>query len=280
MAVYAIGDVQGCYDELQGLLEQIDFDTRKDQLWFAGDLVNRGPRSLETLRFVRSLNAVTVLGNHDLHLLASACDPRRRKRKDTLHAVFEAPDANELLDWLRQQPLLHHDDTLGYTLVHAGLPPQWDLATAQACAGEVEAVLRSDRYGEFFTVMYGNEPGTWSPTLKDWERLRFITNCFTRLRYCDSNGRLALEEKGPPGSQPQHLRPWFDWPGRNSRNMRIVFGHWSTLGPHDAPGIHALDTGCLWGGTLTACRLDTSEPQRFEYNCPGACKPGLKKKTS
>jgi bis(5'-nucleosyl)-tetraphosphatase (symmetrical) len=279
MAVYAIGDIQGCYAELLGLLEQIGFDERDDRLWFAGDLVNRGPHSLETLRFVRSLNAVTVLGNHDLHLLASACDPRQRKRKDTLQAILEAPDADELLTWLRHQPLLHHDATLDYTMVHAGLALQWNLATAQACAGEVEAVLRSDRYPEFFSAMYGNEPASWSPALKGWERLRFITNCFTRLRYCDGSGRLALEKKGPPGSQPAHLRPWFDWPQRNSRDLRIVFGHWSTLGAFDAPGIHALDTGCLWGGKLTACRLDTAVPQRFEYDCPGACKPGLKKKT-
>jgi len=277
MAVYAIGDVQGCFDELQALLDQIDFDPRRDSLWFAGDLVNRGPSSLETLRFARSLNAVTVLGNHDLHLLAAACMPGERKRKDTLQAIFEAPDAGQLLDWLRHRPLLHHDEALGYTLLHAGLPPQWDLATARACANEVEQVLRSDRYEQFFAAMYGDEPDLWSPALQGQERLRFIVNCFTRLRYCDSSGRLALEEKGPPGSQPPHLRPWFDWPQRNSRDMRILFGHWSTLGAYDAPGIHALDTGCLWGGKLTACRLDTSAAQRFEYDCPGALKPELKK---
>lgn len=279
MAVYAIGDLQGCFDELLALLELIAFDARHDQLWFAGDLVNRGPRSLETLRFVRSLNAVTVLGNHDLHLLASAGIPQRRKRKDTLQAIMEAPDARQLLDWLRHQPLLHHDAKLGYTLVHAGLPPQWDLATARACAGEIEQVLRSDKYTEFLAAMYGNDPNIWSPALKGLERLRFITNCFTRLRYCDSNGRLALEEKGPPGSQPQHLRPWFDWPDRKSRTMKMLFGHWSTLGAYDAPGIHALDTGCLWGGKLTALRLDKTVPQRFEYDCPGACRPGLEQTT-
>lgn len=277
MAVYAIGDIQGCYDELLGLLELIGFDASRDQLWFAGDLVNRGPRSLETLRLVHALQAVTVLGNHDLHLLASACIARQRKRKDTLQAILEAPDAELLMDWLRRQPLLHHDAMLGYTLVHAGLPPQWDLPTAQACAREVEAVLRGDNYAAFFAEMYGNEPGTWSPALQGIERLRFITNCFTRLRYCDSNGRLALEEKGPPGSQPAHLRPWFEWPQRNSRDLRILFGHWSTLGAHDAPGIQALDTGCLWGGKLTACRLDTPVPQRFAFDCPGARAPEVRK---
>ena len=273
MAVYAIGDIQGCYDELLELLDLIGFDPRQDRLWFAGDLVNRGPQSLETLRFVRSLDAVAVLGNHDLHLLAAACDPRQLKRKDTLHAILEAPDAAELLEWLRCRPLLHHDETLGYTMIHAGLPPQWDLNTALACAAEVERVLRGDGYRAFFAEMYGNEPATWSASLKGTARLRFITNCFTRLRYCDSDGRLALEEKGPPGSQRAHLMPWFEVPWRNSRDMRVLFGHWSTLGAHDAPGIHALDTGCLWGGSLTAMRLDAGEAQRFEYSCPGRARP-------
>jgi len=275
MAVYAIGDIQGCYDELLGLLDLIGFDARHDRLWFAGDLVNRGPHSLETLRFVRSLEAVTVLGNHDLHLLASACDPRQRKRKDTLQAILEAPDAEDLLDWLRARPLLHHDEMLGYTLVHAGLPPQWDLATAMACAREVEQVLCGDSYRAFLADMYGNEPATWSTSLKGTERLRFITNCFTRLRYCDSDGRLALEEKGPPGSQPPELIPWFEVPGRRSSGMRILFGHWSTLGARDSPGVHALDTGCLWGGRLTACRLESSGTRRFEYSCPGRARPVL-----
>lgn len=277
MAVYAIGDVQGCFDELQALLGLIDFNPRQDQLWFAGDLVNRGPHSLEVLRFVRSLNAVTVLGNHDLHLLASACIPGRRKRKDTLQNIIDAADAGDLLDWLRHRPLLHHDATLGYTLIHAGLPPQWDLETARTCAAEVEQVLRGDDYAAFFAAMYGNQPDLWDPMLTGWERLRFITNCFTRLRYCERNGRLALEEKGPPGSQPQQLVPWFECEGRRSHDLSILFGHWSTLGAYDAPGIHALDTGCLWGGQLTAVRLDRNPPERAEYPCPGALKPTLTK---
>lgn len=276
MAVYAIGDVQGCFDELQSLLELIDFKPGLDQLWFAGDLVNRGPKSLEVLRFIRSLNAVSVLGNHDLHLLACAHIPGQRKRKDTLTHILDAPDAAQLLDWLRHQPLLHHDTTLGYTLVHAGLPPQWDLETASACSAEVEQVLRGDGYVEFLNAMYGNKPDVWTPALTGWERLRFITNCFTRLRYCDSGGRLALEEKGPPDSQPKHLKPWFEWNSRKSRNMNILFGHWSTLGAYDAPGIHALDTGCLWGGQLTALRLDSADAERIEYPCPGAATPGQK----
>jgi len=275
MAVYAIGDVQGCFDELQALLDLIDFEPGRDRLWFAGDLVNRGPRSLETLRFVRSLGAVSVLGNHDLHLLAAASIPGRLKRKDTLQQIIDAPDAHELLDWLRHRPLLHYDETLGYTLIHAGLPPQWDLEAARACAGEVEAVLRSDGYVDFLNAMYGNEPNLWNPALAGPERLRFITNCFTRLRYCDAEGRLALDEKGPPGRQPEYLKPWFEWKERKSRNINIVFGHWSTLGAHDAPGIHALDTGCLWGGQLTALRLGTANTERIEYPCPGAATPAL-----
>ena len=275
MAVYAIGDIQGCFDEFEALLEHINFNPRQDKLWLAGDLVNRGPRSLETLRFAHRHNVVTVLGNHDLHLLASAYIPKHRKQKDPLAPILEADDGDRLLDWLRHQPLLHHDKTSGYTMIHAGLPPQWDLKTAKNSAGEVEQVLRSDNYTDFFKVMYGNKPGKWKSSLEGWDRLRFITNCFTRLRYCDDKGHLALEEKGPPGSQPKHLKPWFEWPQRKSRNMKIIFGHWSTLGAYDAPGIHALDTGCLWGGTLTALRLDKATPKRIEYNCPGVKKPAL-----
>jgi len=279
MAVYAIGDIQGCFDELLGLLEKIRFDAGNDRLWFAGDLVNRGPKSLQTLRFLRELDVITVLGNHDLHLLASTHIPRHRKRRDTLQQIMDADDGAELLDWLRRQPLLHHDPASGYTLIHAGLPPQWDLATARSCAAEVEAVLRGDDYQDFLADMYGNQPDTWRDDLRGMERLRFTTNCLTRLRYCDRHGRMALGEKGPPGSQPAHLKPWFAWPQRNSRDMNILFGHWSTLGALDAGGIHALDTGCLWGGTLTALRLDCDPPQRITYNCPTLQKPGLDRKS-
>jgi bis(5'-nucleosyl)-tetraphosphatase (symmetrical) len=274
MAIYAIGDVQGCFDELQALLDKISFEPRHDTLWFAGDLVNRGHKSLETLQFLHHINAVTVLGNHDLHLLASAHIPKYRKHKDTLEQVIHAPEGAQLLDWLRHQPLLHHDHHSGYTLIHAGLPPQWDLDTAKRCAAEVEKVLRGKRYVEFLGEMYGNHPNVWSESLDGWERLRFITNCLTRLRYCDTNGHLALEQKGPPRSQPRHLKPWFEWPHRKSRDMKILFGHWSTLGAYEAPGIHALDTGCLWGGSLTALRLDHNPPQRIELDCPGVRKPG------
>lgn len=275
MACYAIGDIQGCYDELLALLERIGFEPERDRLWFVGDLVNRGPKSLETLRFVKGLGdaGLTVLGNHDLHLLAAAWYPRNVRRKDTLHAILDAPDRGELLDWLRCQPLLHHDDQLGYTLLHAGLPPQWDLADAQARAGEVESVLCSHRIGDFLARMYGNEPDRWSDDLEGQDRLRFITNCFTRLRYCTPDGRLVLEPKGAPGSQPAGAFPWFEIEARRSRDLNIVFGHWSTLGQRDDPGIFPLDTGCLWGGQLTALRLD-GEPRWHRLDCPGAMHPG------
>ncbi|MGA7800761.1 MAG: symmetrical bis(5'-nucleosyl)-tetraphosphatase [Gammaproteobacteria bacterium] len=274
MATYAIGDVQGCFDELQALLDKIRFDPAADRLWFCGDLVNRGPKSLEVLRFVRELGAraVTVLGNHDLHLVAVARDPGCANPKDTLVPVLEAPDCTELIDWLRELPLVHHDAELGFTMVHAGLVPQWDLQTALRCSAELQAVLQGEDCGVFLDHMYGNQPRAWSDDLRGWARLRFITNCCTRLRYCDDQGRLALKAKGPPGSQPPGYRPWFEIPHRASRGLRIVFGHWSTLGRTDAAGIFSLDTGCVWGGELTALRLDGA-PQRVSLPCAGCAEP-------
>ncbi|HWP94996.1 MAG TPA: symmetrical bis(5'-nucleosyl)-tetraphosphatase [Gammaproteobacteria bacterium] len=258
MAVYAIGDIQGCHDELRALLARLDFDPQRDRLWFTGDLVNRGPHSLAVLRFVKALGerAVTVLGNHDLHLLAVAAGARPLKARDTFGDVLAAPDREPLLEWLRHRPLLHHDESLGWTLVHAGLPPQWDLAQARACAAELEAVLRGPHWREFLHEMYGNEPDRWSDTLTGKARLRFIVNAFTRLRYCSADGRLDLATKLAPGSQPEGFMPWFEVPGRASAVLRIVFGHWSTLGPVTAPNLLPLDTGCVWGGALTARRLD------------------------
>jgi bis(5'-nucleosyl)-tetraphosphatase (symmetrical) len=275
MAVYAIGDLQGCFDELQALLDKISFDPVEDQLWFTGDLVNRGPKSLETLRFIHDLGpaAVTVLGNHDLHLLASAYGSRMDHAKDTLKPVLAAPDREELIDWLRRQPLLHHNAALGFTLVHAGLPPQWDLQLAQCCATEVETVLRSDGIGDFLANMYGNKPKQWSGKLTGHDRLRFIINCFTRLRFCDTDGRLDLKSKGAPGSQPDNYLPWFEIPSRASKNLNIIFGHWSTLGLRNDPGVYPIDSACLWGGQLTALRIDT-EPERIDLPCPGQQKPG------
>ena len=275
MAVYAIGDIQGCYEELQSLLELIQFNPQRDQLWFAGDLVNRGPKSLETLRFIKGLGdrAASVLGNHDLHLIAAAHGYPINPDDHTLDAILRAPDRDELIDWLRRQPLLHHDDTLGYTMIHAGLPPQWDLALAQQCAHEVESALRGDNVVDFIEHMYGNKPRHWSNKLSGWKRMRFTVNCLTRLRFCDDQGRLALKYKGPPGSQPPEYRPWFELPDRKSRDLNIVFGHWSTLGKRDDPGIFPLDTACLWGGELTALRLDTT-PQWFGLPCSGRQTPG------
>lgn len=275
MAVYAIGDIQGCFDELQALLELIRFNPADDCLWFAGDMVNRGPKSLQTLRFIHDLghSAVCVLGNHDLHLIAMSLGHKLSNDDHTLDAILAAPDRDELIQWLRQQPLLHHDETLDFTMIHAGLPPQWDLTLAQHCAREVETVLRSDELPDFIEHMYGNKPKRWSDTLSGWGRLRFIINCFTRLRFCDADGRLKLKYKGPPGSQPPEYLPWFELPARKSRDMDIVFGHWSTLGPRSDPGIYPLDTACLWGGELTALRID-STPQWFRLPCAGQQVPG------
>lgn len=275
MAVYAIGDVQGCYDSLQYLLERLQFDPTADTLWFTGDLVNRGPASLATLRFVKGLGerAITVLGNHDLHLLAVAEGLQPANGKDeTLGEVLAAPDREALLAWLRTRPLLHTDAALGATLIHAGLPPQWDLAAARARAGEVEAVLRGPDYREFFRHMYGDQPDRWVESLHGWERLRFIVNCFTRLRYCTAEGVLCLGHKGPPGTQPAECLPWFDCPDRRSAGTRIVFGHWSTLGLQLRDDVCALDTGCLWGGELTALRVD-GPPQLCGVKCPESRTP-------
>ncbi len=258
MAVYAIGDVQGCYDALMKLLEEFKFDPADDKLWFAGDLVNRGHDSLAVLRFVKGLGkrAVCVLGNHDLHLLAiSQGNHRHHGRDSTLLPVLDAPDFPELMEWLRHLPLMHYSKKRECALLHAGLPPQWDIATALKRAGEVEAVLRGARFGEFMMHMYGDEPERWNDSLEGWDRLRFIVNCLTRLRYCDCNGRLALHEKGRPGSQDPRFHPWYAVPGRRSAGQTVLFGHWSTLGYREAGSTHALDSGCVWGGRLSALKV-------------------------
>ncbi|MGE5240890.1 MAG: symmetrical bis(5'-nucleosyl)-tetraphosphatase [Bacteroidota bacterium] len=270
MSVYAIGDVQGCYRALRALLVEIQFDPARDRLWFTGDLVNRGPQSLEVLRFVRDLDerAICVLGNHDLHLLAVASGAAKLKKHDTLHEILSAPDRDDLLHWLRTRPLLHHDAELDYTLIHAGLLPSWDLAEARRLAREVEAALQNDSHGDFFKHMYGDLPDHWNETLSGYDRLRVIVNAFTRLRYCDLEGCMDLRFKGSPGIQPADLLPWFQLPARRSRNLRIIFGHWSTLGRWRGDGVVCLDSGCLWGHTLTAARLD-SQPINFSsVDCP------------
>jgi bis(5'-nucleosyl)-tetraphosphatase (symmetrical) len=263
MSTYAIGDIQGCHLELLSLLDEINFNANKDRLWFTGDLVNRGPNSLETLRFVKQLEdrAITVLGNHDLHLLAIANgQPQYMHKKDTLEDILAAEDREELLTWLRQLPLLHQDKELGFTLIHAGLPPQWTLEQASAYALEVEKVLAGDNYLEYFANMYGNTPDIWSEDLKGWDRLRVITNYFTRLRYCDLSGRMEFKEKTSPGNQPTPYLPWFEIKNRFSRDQKLLFGHWAALRNYEIDyklhNVYPLDTGCLWGGELTALRLE------------------------
>jgi len=263
MATYAVGDVQGCAAELEALLEHLDFSPARDRLWFVGDLVNRGPRSLDVLRFVFGLGdaAVVVLGNHDLHLLAMARGHTSLRDQDrSLRQVLEARDRKPLLDWLQSRSMLHHDAALGVTMLHAGLPPQWDVATARHCAGELEQALRSDRSGALFEKMYGNEPDLWRDDLEGADRLRFIVNALSRLRACDADGRMLLRFKGPLDRLPAGAVPWFRAAGRRSTGARIVCGHWSALGYLDEAGVLALDTGCVWGGTLTAQRLDTPSP--------------------
>ncbi len=261
MAVYAIGDIQGCYDPLRRLLDLLRFDPTSDQLWLVGDLINRGPHSLEVLRLVHGLGerAIVVLGNHDLTLLAVAAGQVKLKRKDTFHSILDAPDHDELLDWLRFCPLLHHDPALGFTMVHAGLPPQWDLALAQRCAAEVEAALRGPGYGEFLGRMFGVEPRRWREDLTGYDRLRFSVNALTRMRFCTVDGTLSFAEKGSLGSQKPELLPWFAVPGRRNADLNIVFGHWAALGYYRAPGLYALDSGCVWGNRLTAIQLDASD---------------------
>ena len=262
MATYAIGDVQGCYRELVALLKVVEFDRERDRLWFVGDLVNRGPQSLEVLRFVFELGrcATTVLGNHDLHLLAAAAGTRPSKRKDTFDDVLDAPDRDPLLDWLRHRSLFYHDESVGFAMLHAGLPPQWTIAHASARAAEVESVLRSDRHPELFRNMYGDRPDRWTDRLEGWDRLRFVINALTRMRYVAADAGLDLHETGPPGTQGPGLIPWFEASRRSSRGTPIVFGHWATLQLHEPISarheVFHLDTGCVWGGRLSALRLD------------------------
>lgn len=277
MATYAVGDIQGCYDELRALLDRIGFDPARDRLWSVGDLVNRGPHSLAVLRFFRQLGerAVVVLGNHDLHLLAVAAGVARQRGTDTLTAVLTAPDRDELLDWLRHRPVLHYDPDKAFAVLHAGLPPQWDLATAQARAHELEQALREAPAHEWLGALYGDQPDRWDDGLQGVDRLRFIVNCFTRLRYCTSDGRLLLKEKSLLDHQPPTAWPWFRVPGRRSATTRIICGHWSTLGYRAEHNVWALDSGCLWGGRLTALRVRRARPLKVvALDCVGYLRPG------
>jgi bis(5'-nucleosyl)-tetraphosphatase (symmetrical) len=269
MALYAIGDLQGCNDELGALLKAVRFSADRDRLWFVGDLVNRGPDSLGVLRRIRSLGdaATVTLGNHDLHLLAVAFGSARIRSDDTLTETLAAPDRDALLEWLAGRPLFHEDRALNVCMLHAGLPPQWDLTLARQCAREVENVLQRDPQ-KLFQRLYGDQPDRWDPALEGEGRLRFIVNCFTRLRYVDTDGRLALRVKGSPKKvQSQSLIPWFEAREARWRGARLVFGHWSTLGFFNNEDVTGLDTGCVWGGTLTALRLDDPGARPVQVPC-------------
>lgn len=268
MATYAIGDVQGCNTELQALLAQLRFNGASDRLWFVGDLVNRGPASLEVLRFVRGLGgrAVVVLGNHDLHLLCVAAGYARKRDDDTLDELLSAPDAAQLLDWLRTRPLMHVE--AGHAMVHAGLLPQWSIENASSFAREVEAALRAPSHLEFLANMYGGTPSAWREDLVGWDRLRVIVNAMTRLRFCNGAGEMELRANGteaPPG-----FRPWFEL--RPAGELPIVCGHWSALGLKLAAKLIALDSGCVWGGRLSALRLE--DRTLFQVPCRGYQPPG------
>lgn len=292
MAIYAIGDLQGCLDPLHQLLDRVRFDPARDHLWFVGDLVNRGPQSLETLRFVRSLNremgdrVITTLGNHDLFLLSCAYTERRPRKKDTIDEILNAPDSAELIDWLRRQKLLHRDAPLGWTMVHAGLPREWTLEQAAEQAREVEAELCAPDPSTFLEQMFGDEPACWADAEAGDRlgRLRYTVNALTRIRYCHVDGQLELEDKRPPGEAASELLPWFRLSNRASSHERVVFGHWSSLGANlpqrptdDAPqpGLNntwCIDQGCIWGGGLTALRLDAWSdklPRTYQIPCPG-----------
>lgn len=265
MSTYAIGDLQGCYHSFRHLLQQIRFHPQHDTLWLVGDLVNRGSGSLEVLRWIYQHQhaVVTVLGNHDLHTLVVAEGIVQPHRSDTLQALFAATDSAELLHWLRQQPLIHSEGV--YTLVHAGLLPQWDITQALALGAEVANMLSGEHYRDFLQAMYGNQPRQWSDELSGYDRLRVITNAMTRLRLCTAEGEMEFKFKGELGNVPEDYLPWFDVPGRASRDSTILFGHWSALGLIVRPDMVALDTGCLWGRSLTAMRLE--DRQIFQVPC-------------
>lgn len=271
-----IGDVQGCDEALGRLLDNIAFSPSRDTLVLLGDLVNRGPQSLAVLRRLMALDnaAECLLGNHDLHLLAVAHGVRKPHRNDTLDDILKAPDRNRLLDWVRSRPMALQRE--GWLMVHAGVLPQWDAAKTLALAGELEAALRSPDWGVFLHGMYGNQPDFWSDSLRGVERLRVIVNALTRLRFCSAQGVMEFDAKDSADQAPKGYLPWFDVPGRRTLGTPIAFGHWSTLNRLQRPGLLALDTGCVWGGCLTAARLDTASGavETVAVDCPQAQKPG------
>ena len=265
MATYAIGDIQGCFDSLMRLLERCAFDSTQDRLWLVGDLVNRGPRSLQTLRFVRDLGsaAITVLGNHDLSLLMAAEGFGKRGKGDTFDDVLEAPDREELLVWLRHQPLCHVEGN--YCLVHAGLLPQWTALEACTLASEVERALTGPSWRDLMANMWGSEPASWCDDLVGWPRLRVIINAMTRMRFCSPQGTMDFKVKGEIENAPEGFVPWFEVSGRRSADTVLVTGHWSALGLKVLPNLLAIDSGCLWGGALTAIRLE--DRAIFQVDC-------------
>jgi bis(5'-nucleosyl)-tetraphosphatase (symmetrical) len=265
MAVYAVGDIQGCFSALENLIGQIRFDPTKDTLWFVGDLVNRGPNSLAVVRWVKALgpSAIVVLGNHDLHLLAAAEGARPLREDDTFQDVLAAADREDLLQWLRRRPLLHREDN--FVLVHAGLLPEWTVDEAAKLAHEVEQVLRGPDYKVLLQGMYGSSPRQWSADLTGMARYRLIINALTRLRFCRLDGEMDFKQNGPPETAPQGFFPWFAVPNRRSREAVIVSGHWAALGLRVADDLLALDSGCVWGGSLTAVRLE--DRKVFQVSC-------------
>lgn len=269
MGVFAIGDIQGCYDPFRRLLDVIDFDPQKDTLWLAGDLVNRGPKSLKTLRFVKSLgtSALTVLGNHDLHLLALSVEAVHfGPRFETLEKLLNAHDADDLCNWLRHRPLAHYDNKLDTLLVHAGTHPAWSAEKTVARAAEVEGELRGSNYETLLRKMYGNSPSSWSGKLSGYKRLRFIVNCLTRMRMMTTTNRLNFSHNGSPWRARKGLKPWFTVDNPATKDTRVVFGHWSQLGLLVYPNLISLDTGCVWGRQLTAVRLDKKLPQVIQVS--------------
>ena len=272
--IYLMGDLQGCCQALDRMLQTIDFSPSRDHLFVLGDLVNRGPDSLGVLRRLRGLdNAATcLLGNHDLHLLAVAHGVRKMHRSDTLAPILDAPDREDWLNWLRQQRLAVQAH--GWLMVHAGVVPQWDAAQTVVLAGEVEAMLRSPEVGEFLTLMYGNEPARWDDSLQGVDRWRCVVNSLTRLRFCAADGTMEFATKEGAGGAPEGYMPWFEVPGRRTQGTPVAFGHWSTLGLVNRDDLLALDTGCLWGGHLTAVRVDGATREVIQIPCPQAQKPG------
>ncbi len=271
---YLVGDVQGCADAFERLLAECAFSPSRDRLVVLGDLVNRGPQSLQVLRRLRAFDdaATCVLGNHDLHLIAVSFGARPARRDDTLAPVLEAPDRDDWIAWLRRQRMACLES--GWLCVHAGLVPQWDTARTLALAAEVEALLRGPDLEPFMKRMYGNEPLAWREDLQGFERWRFIVNVLTRIRFCTDDGVLDLETKEGAGAAPPGFRPWFDVPGRRSAGQPVAFGHWSTLGLVQRPDLLALDTGCVWGGALTAVRVDGGRQEVFQVRCRAAQQPG------